>query len=189
MPNGIASMGGTRRSLGGATTSFPTPTRMVTDVNAGDQSSALMGGGWDPLDLVRRLRQDKEASRRDAFRWDRQQAQLGGALQAAAPSTERNEPMPLRDMMQTKEILDRLAPFNIGGGTNLEFRQMPAAAAMTGMNLPESGFDVYTRLAGAGRGAGQQAGANLRQMRGLAAREPGPAGARGIATRSAGGLL
>lgn len=65
-------------------------------------------------------------------------------------SRTQNAPMPLRDMMQTKSVLDAMTPFNTAGGTNTEFRNMPAAASLTGMQLPQSGWDVYTRLAAAG---------------------------------------
>lgn len=90
------------------------------------------------------------------------------ALSAAAPSpgAESQQAMPLRDMMQTKLVLDQMTPFNTAGGTNTQFRNMPAASAMTGLNLPRSGWETYAMLAGAAPPAdpSQQARANAMQQ-------------------------
>lgn len=72
--------------------------------------------------------------------------------------------MPMRDMMQAKGVLDQMTPFNTAGGTNTGFRNMPAAASLTGNQLPQSGFNTYAMLAGAAPPVDPQAQAQARSL-------------------------
>jgi hypothetical protein len=55
-------------------------------------------------------------------------------------------------MMAAKDRLDFMPRVSTGGiGGTESWRNIPAAAAMTGINLPRSGFDVYADIAQAGR--------------------------------------
>lgn len=150
-----------------ATTDFPLPNTMRTRASADDQMEALgEGGGANLWSLIRSLRRSKEKDRREAAAWDQLQA-----LKMKRKEMELMEdfaPDPLEEamtgnqilgiqqggqtsrMMQTKDLLDRMRSGRPSYGINQGFFNMPAAAAMTGMNLPKSGFEVYADIAKAG---------------------------------------
>ena len=61
---------------GGATTTFSPSGTMNTRVSAGDQADAYSGGdGYDPYAFIKKLRADKEQSRREAAMWDEGRAE------------------------------------------------------------------------------------------------------------------
>jgi hypothetical protein len=158
--------------MGGATTTFDGGT-MNTRVTAGAQADAYGGGGgYDPYEFVKKLRADKERSRREGVMWDegraeRAEGMRGGMAsegnswndqmapyQAAAAGESLMRSQKIRDMLTTKTSLDSMEdPFNQGYnyGTNRNFKNMPAASAMHGVNLPRSGFEVMADLAGKGK--------------------------------------
>jgi hypothetical protein len=180
-------------SLGGATTTFRDGAMKTTvsPISAGDQIGGLEG--WDVGDIWGRV----DALRKEKFAQEKERMQLahdleiermieaarlaggggggpavagGGGGYAMSRATRRGpQPMPIRDMFQVNEILNRIPRIPTGGITGTEsWRNLPAAAAMTGVRLPESGFDVYAKLAGAGGLAGQDPYKHLQQAgRGL----------------------
>ncbi|MCP4900204.1 MAG: hypothetical protein GY906_24800 [bacterium] len=151
---------------------------------AGQQAGAfdqrdMMG---DMRNMITWNRDDLENRQQDAQRRDymRNEA-LGSAppdpykqtmqgARAAADAGTYMKGQQFRDMMQQKSDLDAMTPFNIAGGTNTQWRNMPAASAMTGLNLPGSGWETYAALAGAAPGADplrQQQASALQQAQGF----------------------
>jgi hypothetical protein len=156
---------------GGAITTFPTPDVMKTRVSVGDQLDSITGSGANMWGLINSLRKKKEKERRAAKEWDDEQAlrqarRLAMLEKELAPdplegvadeirASELMSKSKVRGMMSTKDLLDRLrsgegAP-GYGQSMGNQFFNMPAAAAMTGVDLPRSGFEVYADLAQAGQ--------------------------------------
>jgi len=135
----------------GATTTFSGNT-MNTRVSAGNQLDSLGGGGdWDPYAMIKKLRADKEQARRSAMEWDAKQAEKADFQQNAlsaggAPPNPVDEQLRLqqathdqnmRNFYTTKTELDNRRSPLMRYGTNQDFFNMPAAAAMSGLKLPQ----------------------------------------------------
>jgi hypothetical protein len=100
---------------------------------------------------VLRSKADRKADKRarSSERFSMSAAEPGSSGREGGGDSTRG----IRDMMTVRTDLDTLEdPFHQGFnyGTNRNFRNIPAAAALTGLNLPTSGFDTYSNIAGAG---------------------------------------
>jgi hypothetical protein len=130
----------------------------------GQVGGGLEGGGFNLGELMKeawwRSQQAKEEDMHRQLRMDQ-------AMRTRAASGQRSgyqgQDMPLRDLMQTKGVLDQMRT-GPQYGTNQQFFNMPAAASLTGMQLPRSGFDTYAMLAGSAPSADPEGVARARAI-------------------------
>lgn len=126
-----------------------------------------LGSSFDPNELMKQAwaygQQGKEEDMDRQLRMD-QAMRTRNASGQTFDNTQ--QAMPLRDMMQAKLVLEGLPQIrhgNVGQATEA-FRHMPAASAMTGLQLPQSGFQTYAQLAGSSPPADPTAGAQAQNL-------------------------
>ena len=113
---------------------------------------------------VRRGRLDEQQAEEDIkdqrFQRKRAKQNYKSSRIASGPTRSMSQPRDpsmmiggsgMNKMMQAKQTLDFMPRISTGGiGGTESWRNIPAAAAMTGINLPRSGMDVYSDIATAG---------------------------------------
>jgi hypothetical protein len=104
-------------------------------------------------DLASSRAREQEAALRSSS-WGAQENPYNQAMAAARAQADAEAYLTnnrFRTMMGIKNTMDSMRSGRPNYGTNLPFQNIPAAAAMTGLNLPQSGFQTYADLAAAGR--------------------------------------
>jgi len=118
--------------------------------------------------LYRRNKQDSGIRDRNA-RYDQEQERNRALAerQRSEQQTRNSTPpqaMPQRDLMQNKNMLDSMLT-EAPRGTNQQFFNLPAAAALTFGKSPfPNGWDTYAALAGAGKLPGEAYTAAMKQV-------------------------